>query len=333
MARPTLACSSWGQVIDHVAPLVLLAPLDQRPRSEDLDNALAQRLATVDHPQARALGIQAALDELAEQRAHHTRALGGALAQPQHVLVALRIDAQRHQDHPLLEVDAVDHHHWQIQLVQRARQPLLQLLLAQRHEAARGRAPRHRAGRFRRWQRLERADVAAYRGTRGDRGHRRFIQRVSPAGPGKAWQFQLARMHRTRPRSPHTDALAAQHYAAARAASAQCTPIGIGHALGTAQGDPVGFHHRRQHLLAGGDAQPIERVLDVPQHALDRQRQLHLRSRNNLRRGFHARLHLGGSFGLLARQPAWSHMRDKGAATSAHSINTLRDITQLVAVL
>jgi len=44
--------------------------------------------------------------------------------------------AQRQQDHAVAEVDAVDHHHRQIQLANGSREPLRELLLAQVHEAA-----------------------------------------------------------------------------------------------------------------------------------------------------------------------------------------------------
>jgi hypothetical protein len=46
----------FGQVLDHVAPLVLLAPLDQCGGAEALDNGASQRLAAVNHPQPVSVG-------------------------------------------------------------------------------------------------------------------------------------------------------------------------------------------------------------------------------------------------------------------------------------
>jgi len=66
-------------VLDHVAPLVLLAALDQRQGAEAFDDGLAQRLAVVDHPQPRAVGIEPSIDQVAEQRAHHAAGLGGGI--------------------------------------------------------------------------------------------------------------------------------------------------------------------------------------------------------------------------------------------------------------
>jgi hypothetical protein len=131
-------------MLDHVAPLVLLAALDQRQCAEALDDGLAQRLAAIDHPQPRTIGIEPSIDQIAEQRAHDPAGLGGALAQPQHVLVSLGVDAQGHQDDAVTEVDAIGHHDWQIQFLDRPTQPLVQLRLAQRHPAPRHRALGHR---------------------------------------------------------------------------------------------------------------------------------------------------------------------------------------------
>ena len=77
---------------------------------------------------------------------------------------------------------------------------------------------------------------------------------------------------------------------------ARGTAFRVGHAFGTAQGHSVGFHHGRQHLLAGVHTQPVEGLLHVVQYTLHGQRQLHRGSQYNPQRGLHARLHFGGSF-------------------------------------
>ena len=67
-----------GQMLDHVAPLVLLAALDERESSEAIDDGLAQRLASIDHPQPHTIRVESALHQIAEQRAHDPGALCGA---------------------------------------------------------------------------------------------------------------------------------------------------------------------------------------------------------------------------------------------------------------
>jgi hypothetical protein len=55
--------------------LLLLQRWGQRRGTEGLDDGLAQGLATVDHPQPRTVGIEPALDEVPQERAHGARAL------------------------------------------------------------------------------------------------------------------------------------------------------------------------------------------------------------------------------------------------------------------
>jgi hypothetical protein len=289
--------------------------------------AFAQRLAAVDDPQPHALGVQAAIDQIRQQRGHHPRGLGGAFAQPQNVLVALGVDAHRQQDHPLAEVDAVDHHHRQIQLADGARQPLRQLLLAELHEAARDGALGGRARPVGRRHRLLGAGVAAGGHARSDGRHRGRVQRVVVGSPLEAGQGQFSIGHRARPRPAHRNALAAEHDLSWRAAAAYRAPPGVGHALGPAQRDAVGLHQGGQHLLASVDAQAQEGVAHIAQHALHGQRDLHLRSRQCPQRGLRARLHLGGSF--LCLLGTWMvSSRRKEPPPSAHAFNRLRDIAR-----
>src|SRR6185369_1624662 len=54
----------FWQMLDDIASLMLLTALDQRRSTEGLDDRLAQRLAAVDHPQAHALCVQPAIDQI-----------------------------------------------------------------------------------------------------------------------------------------------------------------------------------------------------------------------------------------------------------------------------
>ncbi len=89
------------------------------------------------------------------------------------------------------------------------------------------------------------------------------IQRISLRGPGEVGQLQLATPQAARPRSRlgDSDALAAQHDTGSRRAAAQSPALRFGHVLGATQRHPVGFHHGRQHLLAGADTPTVERML------------------------------------------------------------------------
>jgi hypothetical protein len=66
-----------GQVVGHVALLVPHAPLHRR-LAEDGADRLPQRLGAVDHEQDRLLGVEAALDQIGEQRRRDGRVLGRA---------------------------------------------------------------------------------------------------------------------------------------------------------------------------------------------------------------------------------------------------------------
>jgi hypothetical protein len=238
-----------------VAPLVLLAAPNQRARAEQLHDGLAQRLAPVDDPQPHAIGIEPALEQAGQQRGDHARGLGGALAQAQHVLVALGVDAQGHEDDALAEVDAVDHHHRQFHAVQAAAEPWVELFLAKLHEAPRHGALGGHQGAVSRRHRVLGGRVAARGHARGDSCQRRRIQRVGHGGPLEGGQREFALVERTRAQASHRDALATEHDAAGGAATAHSTPAFVGHVLGAARRDAIGLHHRGQHALAGIDAQ------------------------------------------------------------------------------
>ena len=57
-----------GELVEDVAHLVHLAPLDERERAEDVAHGLRERLAAVDHHQQRAVGSKATLAQIRQQR-------------------------------------------------------------------------------------------------------------------------------------------------------------------------------------------------------------------------------------------------------------------------
>ncbi len=91
------------------------APGCSRGFAEQIADRAAKRLGAVDRPQPRALGIKLTIDQVGQQRTHHGRVLGTAFAKPQDVLLALGIDAQGDEHHPVAEVNPVDQNHRQVQ--------------------------------------------------------------------------------------------------------------------------------------------------------------------------------------------------------------------------
>ena len=74
-----LVAVAFGQQIADIAFLVALAAMHQRVLAEDVADRLAQRLAAVDDEQDRLPGIQAAVDEIGQQRAGERGVLGRCL--------------------------------------------------------------------------------------------------------------------------------------------------------------------------------------------------------------------------------------------------------------
>jgi hypothetical protein len=86
---------------------VHLAALDRRVPAKGAADRLGQGLGAVDDEQPRYRRVEAALDQVVEQRLNRGGVLGGPLDQPQRVLLARGVDADRRdQDQVLLDVQA-----------------------------------------------------------------------------------------------------------------------------------------------------------------------------------------------------------------------------------
>src|SRR5207249_10141479 len=108
-----------GQVLQHVAHLVNLAALDQGPGSKDAADRLAHPLAAVDHEQPGAFDDQTALEEVLEQTLAHLLTLTAAFSDSQHLLAPRRIDSLSGQHEVLVENDAVDLQHREVDVTER----------------------------------------------------------------------------------------------------------------------------------------------------------------------------------------------------------------------
>src|ERR1700731_3301106 len=77
-----------------------LTALNGHVASESRSDRLGESLRTVDDEKARQGGIEAALDEIIDQRLHGRCVFRGALDQPKRMFVAVRMNAyRRHQGH------------------------------------------------------------------------------------------------------------------------------------------------------------------------------------------------------------------------------------------
>src|SRR5580700_7966913 len=93
-----------------------LAALDRRVAPEAAPDRLGERLRAVDDEQTRHRWIEAALDQVIDQRLHHGAVLGCPFHQPKRVLEPLAIDPERRHQHEMLtDVDAIDLHHHDVE--------------------------------------------------------------------------------------------------------------------------------------------------------------------------------------------------------------------------
>jgi len=67
---------AFGQVLDHVAGFVKLAPLDRRVGAEGATNDFAQRLSVVDDEQPADRRVEPARDQIINKRLHDSGILG-----------------------------------------------------------------------------------------------------------------------------------------------------------------------------------------------------------------------------------------------------------------
>ena len=88
--------------------------------AEDVADRLPQRLGAVDHEQDPLLGVEAALDQVGQQRGRDGRVLGRAFPEPERDLDALGRDPERDDVRASLQLEPVEHHHRQAHVVEAA---------------------------------------------------------------------------------------------------------------------------------------------------------------------------------------------------------------------
>ena len=121
-----------GQTLDHVTGLVNLTALDRRMPAEGRADHLGQGLC--------ALGIEAAFEQVIDERLYDNGVLGGSLDEAEWMLVAFPVDTQRaDQDQVVTDVQPIDLDHHKIAPRQIRAHPRGHALGRERHEPARRR--------------------------------------------------------------------------------------------------------------------------------------------------------------------------------------------------
>src|SRR2546426_11601508 len=296
-----------GQVLQHVAHLVDLAALDQGPGPEDAADRLAHPLAAVDHEQPGAFDEQTALDEVLEQTLTHLLTLAAASSDSQYLLAPRRIDSLSGQHEVLVENDAVELQHREVDTAERPAEERFHLPRRAGHEPSRhagaARAPLGQLDR----QRLQAVGVAPRAHPEQDLPLRPLIQRVLLAEVAPVRQLQFASVDTAGTRLRDADLAAPEHELAHIVAVPVGPPVGLDLALGAAEQRAVLLESLPQLLQPGGEqevAQGEPRVQDRPRKQLLARRGQGQRGKDGIRdRSFRAvLLHDGGSSFWLPTQ-------------------------------
>jgi hypothetical protein len=265
--------------------LVAMAAVHQRVLAEDVLDRAPERLAAVDHEQDRLLCVQAAVDEIGQQRAGQRRVLRRAFPQPERNLDALGRDPQRDDVSALGDLQPIEHHHRQAHVIQPTRHEI-----AQRGAGALDEHLRHRRLRRRRARGL---DCAADRLTdageaaRGDAGehpvHHRPRQRIAVGEGLVALNGQLALVvGAAHPRAAHRHAPATEGHRPVVVAVADRDATGVVLALGADDLVDLELHQLVHHAQADTDAEREQALPRCPNELA--QRLLNLRWERTLRR-------------------------------------------------
>jgi hypothetical protein len=105
-----------GEMVKHVATLVLGTALHGNVVAEHLPDSFPERLRPVDHEQQALLNIEAPVEQIGEQRGGDGPILGRAVPQAERELLARGGDPQRNDHGVAVQLDPVEHHHREAQV-------------------------------------------------------------------------------------------------------------------------------------------------------------------------------------------------------------------------
>ena len=123
---------------------VLYAALDGHVVAEHQPDGFPEGFGSVDHEKHSLLHVEAAVDQVGEQRGHDRRVLGRAVPEAERELVALGGDPERDDVRAAVQLDPVEHHHRQSHVHERAVHQVPQLIAGALHERAGHRRLRRR---------------------------------------------------------------------------------------------------------------------------------------------------------------------------------------------
>jgi hypothetical protein len=248
----------------------------------------SERFGAVDHEQDALLGIEAALDQVGQQRGRDGGVLGRAFPEPERDLDPLGRDPERDHVHAFLEIEPVDHHHRQAHVVQAAAHQLRQRHPRPLDEGARDRRLRRRPRLLLHLlpDRLLRPAVAASGDASEHPLQHRLRQRVTVAEVLiRRKPHLLATVGAPYPRPLHRDPPAAERHLTRLVPVPHRDAIRDVLALGTDQLDDLLLEQLSQHTEADTDAQRQQALLRRPDQLAERL--LHARRQHHF---VHARL-------------------------------------------
>ena len=185
--------------------------------AEDGVDRLAEGFGAVDHEQDPLGRVETALDEIAQERGRDGGVLGASFPEPERDLDAVGGDPERDDVGAALEVDPVEHHHREPDVVEAAGHQLAERLPGPLHERPRHRRLARRPGRLldRGADRLQHPHVAAGRDAGEHPLEHQPSQRVTVGEVRVRLQRELLRpVGAPHPRPLDTDAAAAEGHLA-----------------------------------------------------------------------------------------------------------------------
>ncbi len=185
--------------------------------------------------------------------------VGRAFVQPQHVLVALLVDAQGDDHEVIADVDAVDHERADRELAQLAAHHLRQCLRRRADEASTDRALARAARCYARRRRLQRTVVVARRDAEHHLLDRARRERIGIGEVLPRRQRYLTSVDATHPWTPHADATTAIGQLALSVPPARGLASAVVLVTATAQARAILFEHRGQNAHAGVHHALVER--------------------------------------------------------------------------
>jgi hypothetical protein len=241
-------------VFEDVSELVDLAAVNQRRRPKRLGDGFVQRLGAVENDQQAAIGAQPTALKIGQETLANGGILSRSVPEAERVFGTRVIDAEGHHEAVFADVDAIDEQRHEIDPVKRGGSPSVELRRRFRNEPPAHRALARAAHGHRRRQRLETSRVPARRDAEQHLFDDPPIQRILA-------RHQLKRRQRhfgviaADPWPPNRHLPPTKHDLTRNGASPHGLALGLMLIARTADGRPILFQHRAEHLQAGRNGQ------------------------------------------------------------------------------